>query len=131
MKRFTANALASAFLVLSAPALCGCSTLRQLTARTTQVELSGAQTLYIAEAAFAGASIGLERAVDAGELKGAAAAKARTAYDTAHAALLAARQAEAAGDAALAAAKAADAIAGSGQVEQLALHGGVSAQTRL
>ena len=128
MKRLAATALTAAILILSAPALCGCSTLKQLTSVTAQTDLSGAQTLYIAEAAFAGASIGLERAVDAGELKGPAAAKARTAYDAAHAALLAARQAQAAGDAALAVAKAADAIAGAGQVEQLVLPGGAADQ---
>ncbi len=128
MKRIAATALASAILALSAPALWGCSTLQQLTAATAQADLSGAQTLYIAEAAFAGATIGLERAVDAGELKGPAAATTRTAYDTAHAALLAARQAQAAGDTALAAAKAAVAITGAGQVEQLALQGGAPDQ---
>lgn len=124
MKRFFACALAGAWLALSAPGLSGCSTLQRLTAPAAQAELTATQTLYVAEAAFEGASISLERAVDSGALKGPAAAKARIAYDKAHAALLAARQAKAAGDGALAAAKAAEAVADSGRIEQLALTDG-------
>jgi hypothetical protein len=78
------------------------------------------QTLYVAEAAFEGASTALEQATDQGVLKGADAAKARRFYDTAHAALLAARLAKAGGDYAGELAHASDAITQAGQIQGLA-----------
>ena len=124
MKRLFALALMGAALIAAAPSLSGCAALRSVTSTAARAELTATQALYVAEAAFEGASMSLERAVDSGALKGPAAAKARAAYDKAHAALLAARQAKAAGDQALVSAKAAEATTGSGQIEQLALTGG-------
>ncbi len=119
MRKFTLAALAATAAIGCAPGLSGCSTLQHLASTSGQVELSATQSLYVAEAAFKGASVSLETAVDRGALKGPAAAKARSAYDAAHAAIISARQAKAAGDAALASAKASDAMASSAQVQQL------------
>ncbi len=83
-------------------------------------QLRASQALYVAEAAFAGASTALEQATDHGLLKGADAAKARRLYDDAHAALLAARLAEAGGDYAAELTHASDAIAQAGQIQGLA-----------
>jgi hypothetical protein len=63
------------------------------------VTLKDEKALYAAEAAFAGVSYGLNAAVDAGILKGARAAQAKTYYDNAYSALKIARQAHIAGNA--------------------------------
>jgi len=111
-------AAASAVILACAP-MAGCQTWLALQpAATTQVRAS--QALYVAEAAFEGASAALEQATNRGALKGADAAKARRLYDTAHAALLAARLAKAGGDDAGELAHASDAITQAGQIERLA-----------
>src|SRR5471032_2689557 len=112
--------LAAALAVaLACAPMAGCQTWLALRpAATTQLRAS--QALYVAEAAFEGASTALEQATDQGALKGEAAAKARQLYDTAHAALLAARLAKAGGDYAGELAHASDAIAQAGQVQGLA-----------
>ena len=119
MRRLLPAALAA---VMAAAPMGGCSHLSTPSART--VTLRETQALYLAEAAFRGSSLALEAAIDAGVLKGAAAAKARAAYDKAHAALAAARAAKAAGDHALADAQAGAALDAAAQVQQLAETGG-------
>ena len=108
--------------VIAAAPMGGCSHLGAPAAQT--VALRGTQALYLAEAAFRGSSLALDAAVDSGVLKGAGAAKARAAYDRAHAALAAARAAKAAGDQVLAEAQAGAALQAAAQVQQLAETGG-------
>ncbi len=110
--------LALAAAILAAPAS-GCSSLGKAPTADT-LQLRESQALYVAEAAFKGCSIALDAAAGSGLLKADQAAKARAAYEKAHAALLAARAAKQAGDEALAATKAAEAITQAGQVQQIA-----------
>jgi hypothetical protein len=116
MKPHLAAALAVA---LACAPMAGCqSWLALQPAATAQTRAS--QALYVAEAAFEGASTALEQATDHGLLKGADAARARQLYDGAHAALLAARLAKAGGDDAGELAHASDAITQAGQIQRLA-----------
>ena len=113
---------ALAALLICAP-MAGCQTWLTLQpAATSQARAS--QALYVAEAAFEGASAALEQAADTGLLKGVDAAKARSLYEAAHAALLAARMAKASGDDAGELAQATDAISQAGQVQRLATQQG-------
>jgi hypothetical protein len=114
MNRTIAAALSLA--LLSVP-MAGCQTLAAL--EPANVQLRSSQALYVAEAAFTGASLTLETAVDRGVLKGADAAQARKLYGEAHDALLAARQARASGDFALELAKASQASVAAGQLQAM------------
>ena len=96
MNREIAAAVA---LALLATPVAGCQTL-QTPPTGASVQLRTTQALYVAEAAFAGASLALETAADSGVLQGPAAAKDRRTYDLAHDALLASRAAKIAGDSA-------------------------------
>ncbi len=94
-----------------------CQTLSALAPQN--VELRSAQALYVAEAAFAGASTVLEQASDQHLLEGARATRARDAYDKARSALLAAREARSNGDEVLELTNASSAAADAGQVEAI------------
>ena len=115
MRSHLAAALAVA---LACEPMAGCQTWLALQPAATQARAS--QALYVAEAAFEGASTALERATDHGVLKGADAARARQIYDAAHAALLAARLAKAGGDYGGELAHASDAITQAGEIQGLA-----------
>ncbi len=95
------NLLIAGWVTLAATAAAGCSGCSILS--NDRGVLSGTlvddKALYAAEAADFGAEAAADAAVDNGLLKGAAAAKASSALDEAHAALVAARAAYAAGDA--------------------------------
>jgi hypothetical protein len=119
MKRTVTAALAAVLTLVCAPALSGCQTWLALQS-SASVQLHAAQALYVAEAAFKGASAALDEAAARGLLKGADAAAARDLYEKAHAALLAARVAKAGGDYAAELSNASAAIAGAGQIEALA-----------
>jgi hypothetical protein len=101
-----------------APGLMACQTISALKPGSS-LELRAAQALYVAEAAFNGASAGLDGATSQGLVKNQDAARARALYEQAHAALLAARQAKASGHFAAELARASDAIAGAGRIEAL------------
>ena len=106
-------------VALACAPMAGCQTWLTLQpAATAQARAS--QALYVAEAAFEGASTALEQATDHGLLKGPDAVKARQLYDGAHTALLAARLAKASGDYAEELARASDAITRAGQIQGLA-----------
>ena len=119
MKPRVAAALAATLSLACAPGLTGCQTGLALQPAASD-QLRASQALYVAEAAFKGASASLEQATQQGLLKGAAASKARDLYDQAHAALLAARQAKADADYALELSGASDAITSSGQIQAAA-----------
>jgi hypothetical protein len=119
MTRALSAVLSAALL---ATPLGGCQTLLALKPAPT-VELQATQALYVAEAAFAGASMALEQAVDGGALKGGSAVTARQIYAQAHDALMAARQARAVGDYARELASASAATSASGQVQSLSTSG--------
>jgi hypothetical protein len=119
MKRRIAAAMA---VVLLAMPMAGCQTLLALEPGPS-AQMRATQALYVAEAAFSGASLALESAVDAGALRGRAAESARGLYGQAHEALLAARQAKAAGDYALELAKASQSAAAAGQLQAAATQG--------
>jgi hypothetical protein len=116
-------ALAAIAVLAGAPALSGCASLG-IGGSPAASSLTPAKALYLAEAAFSGASTALEAAVDSGRLKGSSAAKARKAYGIAHDALLAARAAEKAGDARTLSDKTAAAISAIATVQELAATGG-------
>ena len=119
MKRRLNAALAAGAWLACAPALASCQTfLAVQPAATAQVRAT--QSLYVAEAAFRGASAALEQASDQGLLKGPDAAKAREFYAAAHKALLAARLAKANGDFALELSGASDAITAAGRIQAIA-----------
>ncbi len=116
MKSTLAAALAVAFAC--AP-MAGCQTWSALQPGAAKVRAS--QALYVAEAAFEGASTALEQATDHGLLKGADAVMARRLYDGAHEDLLAARLAKSGGDYEGELAHASDAISQAGQIQGLAV----------
>ena len=95
------NLLIAGWVMLAATTAAGCSGCSILS--NDRGVLSGTlvdeKALYAAEAADFGAEAAAEAAVDNGLLKGPEAAKASSALDEAHAALIAARAAWAAGDA--------------------------------
>ena len=115
MKSTLAAALAVA---LACAPMAGCQTWSAL--QPDAAEVRAGQTLYVAEAAFEGASAVLEQATDHGLLKGADAVTARQLYESAHGALLAARLARSGGDYAGELAHASDAITQAGQIQGLA-----------
>jgi hypothetical protein len=119
MRRTRSAAIAAVIALAGAPALSACQTFSALQPGAS-LKLRAAQALYVAEAAFNGASAGLDQATAQGLLKGQDAASARGLYDKAHEALLAARLAEKTGDYASELARASDAIAGSGRIQAMA-----------
>ena len=116
MNRHFGAALAA---VLVCAPMTGCQTWLALQPAAS-TESRASQALYVAEAAFEGASNALDQATGQGQLKGANAAKARQLYEMAHTALLAARLAKASGDDTAELAHASDAITQAGQIQGLA-----------
>ncbi len=112
------TAAAMAAVTLSMP-LGGCQALKSLGGGAPATNAD--RSLYAAETAFDAASTVLDQAAATGTLTGVAAAKARAAYEDAHAALAAARNAKTAGDRTLETAKSVEAIARSGEAAKLAL----------
>ncbi len=117
MKKLLCVAAACA---LFATPLAGCGVLQNATGAVPTIQLRATQAEFVAESTFAASSKALEASVDAGVLKGPAAAKAKVLYDDSHNALIAMRQALAVGNSTLAAAEAQTSINNSSQLNALA-----------
>lgn len=104
MKRFLVAGVMLA-VALAVTACSGCAPLQALSAGMSNTEAIGGKTaldekaLFAVEAAFYGANVAAEAAVDNGLLKGPTATKVADALDVGHKALLTARAAYRAGDA--------------------------------
>jgi len=104
---------------LSIP-LAACNTVpTELNTGVLSHTLTDEKALYAAEAAFKGVSLALNSAVDAGLLKGTNAAKAKTYYDGAYAALLKARELQRVGNTGSAAEQAAVVLGYAAELQRL------------